>query len=231
MEPWIIGLIAVCVIGVAVILYGALHDRKKNQRRAEEMLAPPKRDIPQFHPDSPAPHYLSELQARRRSEDQVTTTLSRDDREEIKAQLVSEEATRLSVGFLSADFITDQSTQWAQLERPRVLICAEPVTSMREILPVLEKLAVSQTGLVLAGPAFSDEVRHTLEINAIQRTMALLAIAVDDPALLTTISGVVGATVLSRGDLQANYVRPTDLGRCRRWVSSAKESWIIAAIR
>lgn len=228
MESWVIGLIAVGIIGVAVILYGALHDRKKNQRRAEEMLAPPKRDIPQFHPDSPAPHYLSELQARQRPAD-LTTTLSRDQRAEIKAELTGAEVMRLGVGFLSPDFVTDKATQWATLETPRVLVCAETVTSVREILPVMESLAVSSTGLVIIAPTFSDDVRKTLEVNAIQHTIALLAIAVSDPALLVTISDAVGGTAMSRGDLQSNYVRPTDLGWCQRWVSSATESWIMVA--
>ena len=39
MDSWLIGLIAVCVVGVAAILFGAIHDRRKNKARAEAMLA------------------------------------------------------------------------------------------------------------------------------------------------------------------------------------------------
>ena len=65
MEPWIIGVIAVLVIGVAVIVFGAVNDRAKNRRRTAEMLAPPDRAIPQLSPTAAGPDYVSDLQARR----------------------------------------------------------------------------------------------------------------------------------------------------------------------
>ena len=65
MEGWQLGLIAVLVIGVAAIVFGAVRDRRINERRRREMLAPPERSIPKFSPDAPTPNYLSELQARR----------------------------------------------------------------------------------------------------------------------------------------------------------------------
>ena len=63
MDAWSIGLIVLIIAGLGAIIFGALWDRRRNKRRAAEMLAPPARSIPQFHPDSPAPHYLSDLQA------------------------------------------------------------------------------------------------------------------------------------------------------------------------
>ena len=76
MDPWTIGLIVLVIAGLGAIIFGALWDRGRNKQRAAEMLAPPARTIPQFHPDAPAPHYLSDLQARRRPEDAEPTELS-----------------------------------------------------------------------------------------------------------------------------------------------------------
>ncbi len=73
LDPWTLGLVAVVVLGLALIAYGALHDRARNRRAREEMLSPPKREIPQFRPDTPAPQYLSELQARRPPADATST--------------------------------------------------------------------------------------------------------------------------------------------------------------
>ena len=75
-DPWSIGLIVLIIAGLAAIILGALWDRRRNKQRAAEMLAPPARTIPQFHPDAPAPHYLSDLQARRRPEEAESTDLS-----------------------------------------------------------------------------------------------------------------------------------------------------------
>ena len=61
----LLGLIAIIVLGLAAIVFGAIRDRRLNERRRREMLAPPQRDIPRFSPDTPQPAYLSELQAHR----------------------------------------------------------------------------------------------------------------------------------------------------------------------
>jgi len=37
-DPWSIGLIALIVVGLAAIIFGALWDRRRNKRRAAEML-------------------------------------------------------------------------------------------------------------------------------------------------------------------------------------------------
>ena len=65
MDAWQIGLIVLIIVGLGLVVFGALWDRARNRRRAAEMLAPPPRTIPQFRPDAPPPHYLSDLQARR----------------------------------------------------------------------------------------------------------------------------------------------------------------------
>ncbi|HKN43267.1 MAG TPA: hypothetical protein VJW23_05040, partial [Propionibacteriaceae bacterium] len=83
MDPWSIGLIALIVVGLAAIIFGALWDRRRNKRRAAEMLAPPARSIPRFKPDAPAPHYLSDLQARRKPDDAKASDLTQAEREAI----------------------------------------------------------------------------------------------------------------------------------------------------
>lgn len=225
MDPWIIGLIAVVVVGLAVILYGALSDRAKNRRRAEEMLAPPQRDIPQFTPAENKPRYLSELQARR-SPDGADLDLSVGQRAEITSALQEPSTVTLPTGFLSDDFITDRPTGWAVLSRPFVLVCAEPVESFRELLGLLEKLIMSRIPLVLVAPEFAAEVRSTLEVNQLQHTMSLLAIAADDD-VRTRVVELTGAEALSRTDLQSGYVLMKHLGRCDTWVSSNKLSYVI----
>ena len=176
MEPWIIGLIALVAVGLGVIVFGALHDRARNRRRAAEMLAPPQRTIPHFRPDSPAPHYLSELQARRPPPEAEPTDLTAAQREVITAQLSDPTTITIRAGYASKDFATDRSSGWAVLESPRVLVCADPVTSMRELLTVLEKLIISNTPVVLIAPAIVDEVRATLEVNKIRQLIQVVAV-------------------------------------------------------
>jgi hypothetical protein len=229
-DPWSIGLIAVLVVGIAVILYGALADRAKTKRAAQEILAPPKRDIPQFHPDSPAPSYLSELQARRVPESVRPVDLTPAERDQLAQQLKEPGTVRIGTGFASRDFVTDPASSQAILDGPRVLVCAERIESTRELLGLLEKLILSRTPLVVVAPSMSDEVRSTLEVNQIQGRMRLLAVNPSEPDL-QRIAQTTGADPRTREDLQAGYVWPEHLGSCARWVSNAKASFVIGPSR
>ncbi len=228
MEPWVIGLIALLVVGLGVIVYGALHDRARNRRRAAEMLAPPPRVIPQFKPDAPAPHYLSELQARRPPPEAESTDLTPSQREAIRAQLSDSATVTISAGYASKDFATDRSSGWAVLDSPRVLVCADPVTSMRELLTVLEKLIISRTPVVLIAPAIADEVRTTLEVNKIRQLIQVVAVTAME-ADLRAIAAATHARLIDRADRQSGYLDLDRLGRCARWVSTPTASHVIVA--
>ena len=230
MDPWSIGLIAVLVVGVAVILYGALADRAKTKRAAQEVLAPPKRDIPQFHPDSPAPSYLSELQARRVPETVRPVDLTAAERDQLARQVKEPGTVRIGTGFASRDFVTDQGSSQAILDDPRVLVCAERIESTRELLGLLERLVLSRTPLVVVAPSLSDEVRSTLEVNQLQGRMRLLAVT-PSAADLQRLAQATGADPRTREDLQAGYIWPEHLGSCARWVSNAKASFVVGPSR
>src|SRR3712207_2383432 len=90
-DAWTVGLVVLVVVGLGVILFGALWDRAANRRRAAEMLAPPQRVIPGFHPDAPAPRYLSELQARRAPAEVQDIGLDDEERAELSRRLAEGE--------------------------------------------------------------------------------------------------------------------------------------------
>jgi hypothetical protein len=225
-DAWSIGLIALIVVGLAAIIFGAVWDRRRNMRRAAEMLAPPSRTIPHFTPDAPAPHYLSDLQARRRPENAATADLSTDERESITQQLTDPHTVTVKVGYASRDFITDTNSGWAVLEHPAVLVCGDPIETFRELLGPMEKLILSGTPLVVAAPAIARDVLATLEVNAIRQTMGLLAVICDD-AGRNTVAAACQAMTIDRSDRQSGYLGPEHLGHCERWISTATSSHLI----
>src|SRR5690349_19373307 len=109
MDPWTVGIVVVIAVGVVVIVLGAVYDRRRNRRAAREMLSPPDRTIPRFAPETPAPHYLSELQARRRPAGARATDLSPADRDELTRRLRDPDTVSVPAGMASADFVTDKS--------------------------------------------------------------------------------------------------------------------------
>ena len=226
MDAWSIGLIVLIIAGLGAIIFGALWDRKRNKRRAAEMLAPPARSIPQFHPDSPAPHYLSDLQARRRPDDAAPTDLTDMERQSITQQLADPHTITVKAGYASRDFITDSSSGWAILDQPAVLVCGDAIGSFREMISTLEKLILSRTPLVVVAPSIARDVLATLEVNAIRQTMRLLAVICDEPNL-RTIATASQAMIMDRSDRQSGYLSQDYLGHCERWISTATTSHLI----
>ena len=227
-DPWSIGLIALIVVGLAAIILGALWDRRRNKRRAAEMLAPPARTIPRFKPDAPPPHYLSDLQARRKPDDAEPSDLSQAQREAINQQLADPHTLTVSAGYASKDFITDSSSHWAVLEHPAVLVCGDAIETFRELLGTLEKLILSRTPLIVVAPAIAPDVLATLEVNTIRQTMRLLAVVCDQDGL-GTVAGACHAVIIDRTDRQSGYLGPDHLGNCERWISTATSSHLIVA--
>jgi hypothetical protein len=226
-DAWALGLVLLVVVGLGVIVVGALWDRARNRRRAEEMLSPPERVIPQFRPDAPAPRYLSDLQARRPPESGAKPPLAGDDQIALQRRLDDGSHPVIPTGYASADFVTDRATGWAVLDGPAVLVCADPVVSIRELLGVLEQMALSTTPLVVVAPEMAAEVLKTLEVNHIQRRLELLVVLAREASERRAVVEACFATPTERADRQAGYVPSSVLGRCDRWVSTARASHLL----
>lgn len=210
----------VAVVVLAVIVYGAVSDRRRNRRQAEQLATPPEREIPRFVPDQQAPHYLTELEARRTA---APRALSPEQRNRLVA--AKQNATRIGVGYASAAFVTDTETGWAALTDVRVLLCNEPVGQLRELIAPVEESLNSPHPLVIVAPDFGEEALRTLEVNSLQGLMDVLLVRADGDAA-TAILTITGATAVELLDLRTGYLPDDVHGRADTWISSAKETWI-----
>ena len=226
------GIVAVLVIGIAVIAYGYLDDRRRTRERNATMQGPPKRDIPGFRPDAPAPEYLSELMARR-SPDEVATpndvatrlAKARDSLHALPAAL--QEAAAIPLGYPDDGFATDPTTKRAVLANPLVLVAADPVETIRELLPVIEHAKRAERPLVLVAPAIEAPVLDTLRANLVQRHFTSLPLLTDNVTLREEIAEATGATPVSADDLRAGYLPPNTFGTAHTWVASKASSWVL----
>ncbi|GAB3915928.1 hypothetical protein GCM10011575_23200 [Microlunatus endophyticus] len=225
MDGWLIGLIALVVIGVGLIAFGAFSDRRKNRRAVAEMLSPPPRTIPSMPPDAQRPRYLSTLQAHRVTDPRPA--LDDDQQRHLAGQLKAAGTVRIPVGFAAPEFITDTGSGRAVIDSPRLLVSAEPIMAIRELISVLEHMITDHTALVVVAPTLSSEVLDTLVVNHLQRMIDVVAVVTRDPIPVDTIVEATGATLVSRIDLQNGYVSDQHLGRCDRWVSDRKVSYVV----
>lgn len=210
----------VAVVVLAVIVYGAVADRRRNRREAEQLVAPPEREIPKFVPERQTPHYLTELEARR-----TATTRTLDDTERARFTKAKESATRIAVGYASAAFVTDQATDSVALADVRVLVCGEGLTLLREVIGPVEESLSSPHPLVIVAPDFADEVLHTLEVNSLQGLADVLLVRAEG-STLDRIVEATGATTVDLLDLRTGYVPSEVYGTADTWLSTPKETWI-----
>lgn len=112
------------------------------------------------------------------------------------------EGMQFDRGYLSPYFVTNTEKMEAELERPYILISEKKVSSMKELLPVLE--AVAQTGrpLLILSEDVDGEALATLVVNKIRGALKVAAVKAPGfgdrrKAMLEDIAIVTGGTVIS----------------------------------
>jgi len=143
------------------------------------------------------------------------------------------EGMQFDKGYISPYFVTDQDRMEAVLENPHILLTQGKISSVAELLPLLEK--VSQTGkaLVIIGEDVDGEALSTLVVNRIRGTFASVAIkapAFGDrrKAILEDIAILTGAQVVSADiGLKIDQVGVEVLGSARRVVVSKDNTTIV----
>lgn len=220
MEGWQIGLVIMLALGVAVILFGALWDRERNRRRSEQLTKPPDRSIPGHA--GPDPDYLvvHPVPPKR--------PLSEPERLSLQVRLAS--ALAFSAPLLAEEFIVDPATGWATLEEPRILICAEPVQTFRELLTFLDRAAGAKTPIVIVAPGYDAETRDTLIVNHLRESLFIIAVTASTRTL-HDIAAATGATAISRGDLQSGWIPEDAIGHATTWVSAREQAWALGPDR
>ncbi|MDR0887342.1 MAG: chaperonin GroEL [Candidatus Nomurabacteria bacterium] len=137
-------------------------------------------------------------------------------------------------GYVSSFFATDMTRQEAIYEKPAILITDKKVSSVAELLPLLEKMAqAGKKDLVLIADEVEGEALSVLVLNKLKgvfNTLALKAPAFGDrrKEILEDIAILTGATVVS-GDrgLKLEEVGLEALGSAHKVIATKDETTII----
>ena len=112
------------------------------------------------------------------------------------------EGMQFDRGYLSAYFATNRDTMTTVLENPYLLIHDKKISSMKDLLPILEKIAQSGKAMLIIAEDVDGEALSTLVVNNIRGTINVCSVKAPGfgdrrKAMLEDIAILTGGTVIS----------------------------------
>jgi chaperonin GroEL len=143
------------------------------------------------------------------------------------------EGMQIDRGYISPYFVTNPERMEAELEDPYILITDKKISSIQDILPVLEKALQVTKNLVIIAEDVDGEALATLVVNKLRGTINALAVKAPGfgdrrKAMLQDIAILTGGTLISEEiGRKLDSATVEDLGRARRVVSDKDNTTII----
>jgi len=156
-----------------------------------------------------------------------------EDGKSLQNELEVVDGMQFDRGYLSPYFINNPDKQIAILDNPYVLLHDKKISSIRDLLPVLEQVAKAGRPLLIVAEEVEGEALATLVVNNIRgilKTCAVKAPGFGDrrKAMLEDIAVLTGGTVISdEVGLQLEKVALNDLGQAKRIEVGKEETTII----
>jgi chaperonin GroEL len=159
-------------------------------------------------------------------------TITVEEAKSIETTLDVVEGMQFDKGYLSPYFVTDSDAMVCDLESPLILINEKKISNLKDMLPLLEKVAKSGKPLLIIAEDIEGEALATLVVNKLRGT--LNAVAVKAPgfgdrrkAMLEDIAVLTGGRVITEDlGIKLENVDIKDLGSAKR-VSIGKEDTTI----
>ena len=143
------------------------------------------------------------------------------------------EGMQFDKGYTSPYFITDPDSQEAVLDDPYILIANQKISSVNDMLPVLEKIMQTGKPVMVLSEDVEGEALATLVVNKIRGTFASLAVKAPGfgerrKAMLQDIAILTGGTVISEEvGLKLDNIALDMLGHARRVIVTKDDTTIV----
>ncbi|MFI6285848.1 chaperonin GroEL [Streptomyces sp. NPDC051018] len=143
------------------------------------------------------------------------------------------EGMRFDKGYISAYFATDMERMEAALDDPYILVVNSKISSVKDLLPLLEKVMQSGKPLLIIAEDVEAEALSTLIVNKIRGTFKSVAVKAPGfgdrrKAMLNDIAILTGGTVISEEvGLKLENAGLDLLGRARKVVITKDETTIV----
>jgi chaperonin GroEL len=159
-------------------------------------------------------------------------TITVEEAKSIETTLEVVEGMQFDKGYLSPYFVTNAEEMEAILENPYILIYEKKISSLKDMLPLLEKVAKAGRPLLIIAEDVEGEALATLVVNKLRGTLQVAAVKAPGfgdrrKAMLEDIGVLTGGRLISEDlGIKLENIKLEDLGKAKR-VSIDKENTTI----
>ena len=159
-------------------------------------------------------------------------TITVEEAKSIETTLEVVEGMQFDKGYLSPYFVTNAEAMEAVLENPYILIYEKKISSLKDMLPLLEKVAKAGRPLLIIAEDVEGEALATLVVNKLRGTLQVCAVKAPGfgdrrKAMLEDIAVLTGGRLISEDlGIKLENIKLEDLGRAKR-VTIDKENTTI----
>jgi chaperonin GroEL len=143
------------------------------------------------------------------------------------------EGMQFDRGYVSPYFVTDAESMESVLEDPAILIHDKKISNMKDLLPILEKVAQMGRGLLIIAEDIEGEALATMVVNKLRGTLKIAAVKAPGfgdrrKAMLEDIAILTGGRVISEdAGFKLENTQSTDLGSAKRIVIDKDNTTIV----
>lgn len=158
-----------------------------------------------------------------------------EDAKGMETTLETVEGMQFERGYLSPYFVTNQERMNVTYNDARVLVTDKKLSSLSELIPLLEKVVRSQSKLLIIAEDVDGEAMQGLVVNRVNANLAVVAVKAPGygkhkDELLHDIAVLTGTTVVSpAAGLKIEKLELSDLGTVKKVVVDAKSTTLVGA--
>ena len=151
----------------------------------------------------------------------------------MESELEVVEGMQFDRGYLSPYFVTNTEKMEAELENPNILICDKKITSMKDLLPVLEQVAKQGSPLLIIAEDIEGEALATLVVNKMRGTLNVAAVKSPGfgdrrKAMLQDIAVLTGGKMVSDElGIKLENISFSDLGSAKKIRITKEDTTIV----
>jgi len=143
------------------------------------------------------------------------------------------EGMQFDRGYLSPHFVTDEDSQECVLENCYILVHEEKISSARDLVPLLEKVAQANKPLLVIAEDVEGEALATLVVNKLRGILQVCAVKAPGygdrrKAMMGDIAVLTGGRAIFKDlGLKLESVELSDLGRAKKVIVTSEDTTIV----